>query len=122
MPAAIRAGCPKKFPSPPLPAATPITIAVPPSLLVKALANPTHGLAGGKYGVAFWEPIAQEYNKLQPKVAKATGDRAAEVGDKATLVAQATALLVAVLLLIEANYPNTYKAERRKFGFLKESY
>ena len=90
--------------------------------LVKALANPKHGLAGGKYGVAFWEPIAKEYNKLQLKVAKATGTRATEVSDKTALVAQATSLLVALLLLIEANYPKTYKAERRKFGFLKESY
>ena len=27
-----------------------------------------------------------------------------------------------LLLLIEANYPKTYQAERRKFGVLKESY
>ena len=88
--------------------------------LVKAL--PRHDLDKIKYGVKFWQPIADEYNELQPKVAKATGDRATEVGDKSALVEQATAFLVALLLLLEANYPKTYKAERRKFGFLKESY
>ncbi|MDB5269337.1 MAG: hypothetical protein JWP58_2377 [Hymenobacter sp.] len=88
--------------------------------LVKALT--AHGLADSKYGVKFWQPIATDYNDLQPKAAKATGDRATEVVDKDGFVEQARAFLVAFLLLLEANYPKTYKAERRNFGFLKESY
>jgi hypothetical protein len=90
--------------------------------LVKALANPQHGLSKTKYGVAFWQPIAEEYNELQPKAAQAAGTLSAEAGDKDTYAAQARAFLVALLLLLEANYPKTYKAERRRFGFLKESY
>ena len=35
---------------------------------------------------------------------------------------EAEAIFVALLLLIEANYPKTYQAERRKFGVLKESF
>lgn len=88
--------------------------------LVKAL--PKHALDKTKYGVAFWQPIATEYNALQPKAAKAVGDRATEVGGKNTLADQASAFLAALLRLLEANYPQTYKAERRQFGFLKESY
>jgi len=88
--------------------------------LVAAL--PKHGLDGTKYGTAYWGPIAQEYSELQPKAAQATGARAAEVGDKNTLQEQAEAVLTALLLLLQANYPQTYKAERRQFGFLKESY
>jgi hypothetical protein len=88
--------------------------------LVKAL--PKHGLDKTKYGVAFWQPIAEEYNDLQPKAAQAAGDLSAEAGDKNTYADQARAFLVALLLLLEANYPTTHKAERRQFGFLKESY
>lgn len=88
--------------------------------LVAAL--PRHGLDQIKYGVKFWQPIATEYNELQPKAAKAAGERATEVGTKNTYADEARAFLVALLLLLEANYPKTHKAERRQFGFLKESY
>jgi hypothetical protein len=90
--------------------------------LVAALANPKHNLTAGKYGLAFWQPIAEDYNKLQAKAAQATGTRATEVGDKNVLRAEGEDILVALLLLLQANYPKTYKAERRKFGVLKESY
>ena len=90
--------------------------------LVKALANPKYALADGKYGKAYWQKISDEYNELQPKAAKATGDRATEVGDKNEYRDEANTIFTALLLLIEANYPKTYKAERRKFGVLKESY
>lgn len=88
--------------------------------LVAAL--PRHHLDGTKYGLAYWAPLANEYNELQPQAAQATGTRAAEVGDKNALRQQAEAALAALLLLLQANYPQTYKAERRQFGFLKESY
>ena len=90
--------------------------------LVKALSLPKHKLTGIKYGPAYWKAISDEYNLLQPKAAKATGERASEVGDKDQLRTEAEAIFVSLLLLIEANYPKTYKAERRKFGVLKESY
>ena len=90
--------------------------------LVKALGTPKHGMADGKYGKAYWQKIANEYNELQPKAAQATGTRATEVGGKNQYRDGAQAIFVALLLLIEANYPTTYKAERRKFGVLKESF
>jgi len=88
--------------------------------LVAAL--PKHHLDATKYGTAYWAPIANEYNALQPQAAQATGARSAEVGDKNALRQQAEAVLAALLLVLQANYPQTYKAERRQFGFLKESY
>lgn len=83
------------------------------------VALPKHTLGPGKYGTAYWQPIATEYGQLP---AQATGTRAAEVGDKNTLREQAEDVPAALRLLLQANYPNTYKAERRQFGFLKESY
>ncbi|GAA4054041.1 hypothetical protein GCM10022409_46400 [Hymenobacter glaciei] len=90
--------------------------------LVKALGLPKHHMADGKYGKAFWQKISDEYNELQPKAAQATGARATEVGGKNQYRDGAQAIFVALLLLVEANYPTTFKAERRKFGVLKESF
>ena len=90
--------------------------------LVKALGLPKHGMADGKYGKAFWKKISDEYNELQPKAARATGDRATEVGGKNQYRDEAQAIFVALLLLIEANYPTNVKAVRRQFGVLKESF
>lgn len=90
--------------------------------LAAAVARPQHGLADGKYGRAYWEPLAEEYNRLQPQTAQATGARATEVGGKNVFRDDAEAVFVSLLLLIQANYPKTYRAEYRKFGVLKESY
>lgn len=90
--------------------------------LVKALAKPEHKLKDGKYGHAFWKPISDEYNKLQEQVEKDKGTHSSEVGGKNQYREEAEDTFVAILLLIEANYPKTYKTERRKFGVLKESY
>jgi len=90
--------------------------------LAKAVADPKHGVAAGKYGKDYWKAIADEYNVLQPQAAKATGDRATEVSGKNVYRDDAEAIFLSLLLLIEANYPKTYQAERRKFGVLKESF
>ena len=90
--------------------------------LATAVALPKHGLAAGKYGKDYWKKISDEYNLLQPQAAKATGTRATEVGGKNLHRDEAEAIFVSLLLLIQANYPKTYKAERRKFGVLKESF
>jgi hypothetical protein len=90
--------------------------------LVKALAKPEHGLKDGKYGHAFWKTISDEYSELQTQVEKDKGTRSGEVGGKNQYREEAEDIFVAILLLLQANYPKTYKAERRKFGVLKESY
>ena len=92
------------------------------ALLKLVAALPKHNLDKIKYGVTFWQPIATEYNELQLKTAQALGARATEVVGKNRYAAEASAFLAALLLLLEANYPQTHKAERRQFGFLKESY
>lgn len=90
--------------------------------LVKAISDPKHNLTSLKYGPAYWKGISDEYSELQPKQDQALGNRATEVSDKNLLREEAEDILVALLYLLRANYPKTYKAERRKFGVLKESY
>ncbi|RTQ46576.1 hypothetical protein EJV47_21750 [Hymenobacter gummosus] len=88
--------------------------------LVEAL--PKHGLGKEKYGTAFWAPIATEYALLTSGKAKDKGSRSLGVAEKGTLRQQVELTLEALKNLIKANYPKTHKAEKRKFGFLKESY
>ena len=90
--------------------------------LVKAISDPRHQLTTLKYGPAYWKAISDEYTALQPKQDQALGNRATEVSSKNLLREEAEDILVALLYVLRANYPKTYKAERRKFGVLKESY
>ncbi|GAB3837421.1 hypothetical protein [Hymenobacter jeollabukensis] len=88
--------------------------------LVAAL--PKHGLGQQKHGTDFWAPIAKEYAELTSSTAKGKGLRATEVAGKGTLREQVEDVLEALKNLLKANYPNTHQAEKRKFGFLKETY
>lgn len=88
--------------------------------LVEAL--PKHGLDKQKYGTDFWQPIANEYNQLTRGQAKDKGTRSLGVADKGTLREDVETVLEALKNLLKANYPKTHKAEKRKFGFLKETY
>ncbi|RAK65090.1 hypothetical protein [Hymenobacter edaphi] len=88
--------------------------------LVAAL--PKHGLGQQKYGSDFWQPIATEYAALTTDHAKDKGARSLGVAGKDTLREQVETGLEALKNLLKANYPKTHKAEKRKFGFLKETY
>jgi hypothetical protein len=88
--------------------------------LVEAL--PKHGLGKETHGTAFWTPIATEYAQLTSGKAKDKGTRSLGVADKGTLREQVELTLEALKNLLKANYPKTHKAEKRKFGFLKETY
>ncbi|WP_400194030.1 hypothetical protein [Hymenobacter sp. B81] len=85
-------------------------------------ALPEHGLDTHKYGTAFWQPIATEYTALATAADHSKGSRSTGVAGKNELREQVEEVLLALLSLLKANYPKTYKAERRAFGFLKESY
>lgn len=88
--------------------------------LVEAL--PKHGLGKQKYGTDFWSPIATEYASLTTGSAKDKGSRSLGVADKGSLREDVETVLEALKNLLKANYPKTHKAEKRKFGFLKERY
>ena len=88
--------------------------------LVEAL--PKHGLDKQKYGTGFWAPIATEYATLTTGTAKDKGIHSLGVGDKDTLRENVEDVLTALKNLIKANYPKNQKAEKRKFGFLKETF
>jgi hypothetical protein len=89
-------------------------------LLLEALA--AHGFSDKEYGTAFWTPIRDEYKVLLQSATATDGMVSNKVGDKNSLKKEVKKGLNAIILAIEANYPDTYKTELRTWGFQKEKY
>lgn len=85
-------------------------------------ALPKHGFDGNKYGTAFWQPLATEYAPLAKTSSDVRQDTASEVGKKNVQEKPLRKVLRALRLSIRANFPDTYAAELRHFGFLAESF
>ncbi|WP_046244905.1 hypothetical protein [Hymenobacter terrenus] len=81
-----------------------------------------HGYDERKYGKAFWAPIAKEYVGLVGDRAKTESIAAGETGEKNVQEKPVRKVLKALINLIKAHYPDTYKNVLREFGFQKESY
>lgn len=88
--------------------------------LVKALK--TSGYDKGKYGTAFWQPILVEYAPLAKTSSDTRSASATKTGTKNTQEAPLRRMLRALRQHIKTNFPDTYAAEWRGFGYLKESY
>lgn len=88
--------------------------------LVKAIG--AHGYDDRKYGKAFWTPIAKEYTDLVGKRTQTEGAASAETGKKNQQEKPLRKVLKALISLIKAHYPDTYKSVLREFGFQKEGY
>lgn len=88
--------------------------------LVKAVHN--HGYDDRKYGKAFWTSIAKEYAQLVEDRTTTEGTASAETGKKNVQEKPLRKVLKALISLIKAHYPDTYKSVLREFGFQKEGY
>ncbi|GAB3868166.1 hypothetical protein GCM10028824_12310 [Hymenobacter segetis] len=88
--------------------------------LVKALGD--SGYDKGKYGTEFWRTIEKEYAPLATTSSDVRSDSAVDVGTKNTQEVPLRKMLRALRQHIKTNFPDTYAAEWRNFGFLKESY
>jgi len=82
----------------------------------------THGLGGNKYGSAFWNPICEQYNNLMKQALETDSNVSSMVGNKQQMKAELKRALNALILIIKANYPDTYKNVLREWGFQKEKY
>lgn len=81
-----------------------------------------HGLADRKYGTAYWQPLCTEYAALVEVSLDSAGQRSGKVGAKVRQERQLRQALRALIHHIKANYPTSYQAQLRLFGFQKESY
>ncbi|MDQ2795443.1 MAG: hypothetical protein M3Y12_15760 [Bacteroidota bacterium] len=82
----------------------------------------TSGYAKGKYGTAFWQPILSEYAPLATASGTGRSDTARASSSKNTQEKPLRQMLRALRQHIKTNFPDTYAAEWRGFGYLKESY
>ena len=82
----------------------------------------TSGYDQSKYGTAFWKKILDEYKPLVTTSSGARSDTSTTAGTKNLLEEPLRKMLRALRQHIKTNFPDSYAAELRSFGYLKESY
>jgi hypothetical protein len=82
----------------------------------------THDFDKKKYGAAHWQPLATEYTQLVQASTETAGQRSGKVAVKDQGEQAVRKALRALIHHIKANYPDTFEAQLRGFGFQKESY
>jgi hypothetical protein len=86
------------------------------------LAIDSLGFGAKKYGTTFWQAIKTEYDDLLIKAATTDGTVAGKVASKNQLRAGIVKTHNSLIHAIRANYPDTWKAIIREWGFQKEKY
>jgi hypothetical protein len=89
-------------------------------LMIEAIT--VHGFEDKEYGLLFWTPISAQYSTFVGQASAVDGQVAVKVGDKNELKKSLKKGLNAIINLLKANYPDTYKHELRDWGFQKEKY
>lgn len=79
-------------------------------------------LATRKYGSAFWAPRLAEYISLMQQSGTLAGTVAKQTGSKNEVKKLLRKALKALVLLLEANFPDTYAAELQRWGFRRSTY
>ncbi|MGV9003365.1 hypothetical protein [Flavobacterium sp.] len=82
----------------------------------------SHGFDAKEYGTAFWEPIRDQYEILLNQATSTDGTVSTKVSSKNTLKDSLRKKMNALINVLMGNYPDTYKAELRTWGFQKEKY
>lgn len=75
-----------------------------------------------EYGTAFWQIRFEEYQALLSKTDGLAGKVSKSVSQKDAAKLELRKVLQAVVYALKANFPDTFEAELRVWGFRKESY
>lgn len=81
-----------------------------------------NGLQDKDYGEVFWTDIKTMYDNLLNEAVTSDGMVSNHVSNKNMLKTALTKTMNALIQSIKSNYPDTYKAELRAWGFQKEKY
>jgi hypothetical protein len=92
------------------------------SLVLMIQAIHDDGFDGREFGKAYWDKMRTDYEKAFKDTTNTDGSISSYDGDKDVLREQVKKVLNALIHLVIANYPDTYKHELRKFGYQKEDY
>ena len=87
--------------------------------MVKSLGE--DGFTSQEYGLQYWSDIQTAFGHAMDAALANDQNVSKLVGDKNTGRAYLNKVLVAVPHLLQANYPDTYEAEARVWGFEKEN-
>lgn len=82
----------------------------------------THGFNDKEYGNAFWSDIKNQYKTLLDLATSTDGTVSTKVSSKNSLKERLKKKMNALINVLMGNYPDTYKAELRAWGFQKEKY
>ncbi len=88
--------------------------------MVKAIEQ--HGLDSRKYGGQYWKTIYTRFTEAKMQAVSSDSTSAEHVNIKAGKKITIRKALNSMVLLIKANYPDTWKEELRVWGFQKEKY
>lgn len=80
------------------------------------------GYGNKPFGTAYFTPLIDQYNILVNDAADTDKSVSSIVGNKNKQKEDLIKTLNSLVLLIKANYPDTYKNELRAWGFQKEKY
>lgn len=83
-------------------------------------ATATHGYTDEKYNAAYWLAAKANYTALMEQASKVDGTVSTKVGTKNELRKIIVKTHNALIKLLQANYPDTYKSVMREWGFQKE--
>ena len=89
-------------------------------LMLKGLAD--NGFNDKEYGKDFWTVIKTKYENLVGQASSTDGTISTKVSAKNTFKASLKKTMNSLILVLKGNYPDTYKAELRSWGFQKEKY
>ncbi|MDR2927653.1 MAG: hypothetical protein LBV41_05575 [Cytophagaceae bacterium] len=81
-----------------------------------------NGMAGSKYGLEYWQSLYNRFVIAKNNAAAHDSDSASHVSAKNDLKAKIIKTLNALVFMIKANYPDSWKEELRVWGFQKDKY
>ena len=81
-----------------------------------------HGFTDEKYGTAYWQATMASYNTLLAQASTVDGTVSGKVSTKNELRKTIQKTHNALINVLKANYPDTYKSVMREWGFQKEKY
>lgn len=80
------------------------------------------GFADKAYGKEFWTELEGRYEQLLSSAKGSDGTVSIKTSGKNKLKQDLAVVLNSLIFLIKANYPDTWRAELRSWGFQKEKY
>jgi hypothetical protein len=89
-------------------------------LMIAAIA--ANGFGSKTFGTTFWTDIQTAFNAALASAGTTDSTTSSKVSNKNVYRTQIRNVLHSLLLVLEGNYPDTFAAEKRAWGFQKEDY